>query len=243
MTDFRRSCIAQLNRFLPRRVFLLIYGTYACAKNAANLLGPYGFLRSAFRWESADRSGSPIPWFTYPAFEYIDQLDLSDKSVFEYGCGFSTMYWSRKASRVQAVEDDEVWQKAVSSKVASNTSIVLAHSPEEYANAITKPGGSYDVIIVDAAAAIRRLDCAKVARPFLRDGGFIILDDAEDNTDAAEYLRSTDLIEVDFSGFNPINSYTKTTSLFIHRSFRPKINTPFPVPSLCHPHRAKQNRN
>ena len=34
-----------------------------------------------------DKDGNPIPWYTYPAIEYLSQFDYSDKEIFEYGCG------------------------------------------------------------------------------------------------------------------------------------------------------------
>ena len=33
----------------------------------------------------ADRDGNPIPWYTYPAIEYLSQFDYSDKKIFERG--------------------------------------------------------------------------------------------------------------------------------------------------------------
>lgn len=32
-----------------------------------------------------DRDGNPIPWYTYPAIEYLSQFDVTDKDVFEFG--------------------------------------------------------------------------------------------------------------------------------------------------------------
>ena len=53
----------------------------------------------------------------------------------------------------------------------------------------------------------------------------IILDDSDRINTSQEYvravavLRQADLIQVDFYGFCPMNNYTKTTSLFLTRSF------------------------
>ncbi len=32
-----------------------------------------------------------IPWYTYPAIEYLLSIDLSEMDVFEYGCGNSRL--------------------------------------------------------------------------------------------------------------------------------------------------------
>ena len=34
-----------------------------------------------------DKDGNPIPWYTYPAIEYLSQFDYSDKKIFEFN------YW------------------------------------------------------------------------------------------------------------------------------------------------------
>ena len=35
-----------------------------------------------------DKEGNPIPWYTYPAIEYLSQFDYQDKKIFEFGCGY-----------------------------------------------------------------------------------------------------------------------------------------------------------
>ena len=47
--------------------------------------------------------GRPVPWMTYPAICYLEQLDFSQKRVFEYGCGSSTAYWAKRALRTISV--------------------------------------------------------------------------------------------------------------------------------------------
>src|SRR5205085_2766022 len=63
----------------------------------------YGYLRSAATMRSVDARGQPLPWTTYAATAFLAQLDLSDMSVFEYGCGGSTIFWGGVAKRVDTV--------------------------------------------------------------------------------------------------------------------------------------------
>ena len=37
----------------------------------------------------------PIPWYTFPAIEYLSQFDYSDKDILEFGSGNSSIYWSK----------------------------------------------------------------------------------------------------------------------------------------------------
>ena len=63
-----------------------------------------------------DRNGNPIPWYTYPAIEYLSQFDYSRKTIFEFGCGNSSLFWASRAERVVSIEDNlqwfEKWQAA-----------------------------------------------------------------------------------------------------------------------------------
>ena len=56
-----------------------------------------------------DRDGNPIPWYTYPAIEYLSQFDYSQKKIFEFGTGYSSMYWAKRAQKVISIEDKPEW--------------------------------------------------------------------------------------------------------------------------------------
>ena len=64
----------------------------------------YGQYQTMSRWECVDKEKSKIPWYTYPAIEYLNNIDFTDKIVFEYGSGNSSFYWAGKAKFVYSVE-------------------------------------------------------------------------------------------------------------------------------------------
>lgn len=170
-----------------------------------------------------DRDGNPIPWYTYPAIEYLSQFDYASKKIFEFGCGYSSAFWAARAQKVTSIEDKETWfAKWQQEFNAENLEIRLRDEGEQYENAIFEDGEKYDVIVVDGK---RREKCATVAVKALVDGGIIILDDSDRINTSEEYrkavsaLKAADLIQVDFYGFCPMNCYTKTTSVFLSRNF------------------------
>lgn len=170
-----------------------------------------------------DRDGNPIPWYTYPAIEYLLQFDYASKKIFEFGCGYSSAFWAARAQKVTSIEDKETWfAKWQQEFSAENLEIRLRDEGEQYENAIFEDGEKYDVIVVDGK---RREKCAAVAVKALIDGGIIILDDSDRINTSEEYrkavsaLKAADLIQVDFYGFCPMNCYTKTTSVFLSRNF------------------------
>ena len=61
----------------------------------------YGHLRSVRAASPVDAAGKPIPWYTYPAIDFLRQLDLSERTVFDiHGSGKSTLFWAARAARV-----------------------------------------------------------------------------------------------------------------------------------------------
>ncbi len=176
----------------------------------------YGHFYSSKQWSCVDKANNPIPWYTYPAIEYINQLDFSDKFIFEYGSGNSTLFWSKKAYQVVSVENDKQWYEKTAQYNSKNIIVKLHTNENTYIQEITKHEHEFDVIIIDGSY---RYKCAKMAINKLKSGGMIILDNSDWWVSTAKLLRSFDLIQVDMTGFSPINHYTSTTSFFLHRQF------------------------
>jgi hypothetical protein len=189
-------------------------------KTARILCLSYGHLNSVSKRRSIDARGDPLPWYTYPAIEYIRQLDFSDKSVFEYGSGNSTVFWSRIAARVVSVEDDEVWYEAIVREVGAAASVILEPDLDAFVSTIGRARTRFDVIVVDGPArGMTRLKCCKAAREHLNEGGVIILDNSDWLPESTAFLRNTGPLQVDMTGFAPLNANTGTTSFFFDRQF------------------------
>ena len=180
---------------------------------ACTLLFDYAHLASVRQRSCVDASNNPVPWYTYPAIDYLRQLDFSNCTVFEYGSGNSTLFWSSVARRVMSVEDDAKWYQVNMSRLPANCELILERDLEHYPNVIDRYPEPFDVIIVDGAARGRtRLKCAKRAIARLREGGMIILDNSDWLPESARVLRESGLIEVDMTGLAPISGHTQTTS-------------------------------
>lgn len=129
------------------------------------------------------RNGFPVsgrgeyqPWLTYPLIEYLKGFDFSQKRIFEFGAGASTLFWASRARCVESVELDRRWFNSLVKIVPSN--VVLNHQSDEisYAQKIIEADGQFDVIVVDGAERYRS---AEAALEKLIPGGMIILDNAE----------------------------------------------------------------
>jgi len=185
-----------------------------------NLDDKYGHRLSRETNQSIDSDNNPIPWITYPAFEYLDQFDLKDKSVFEWGSGNSSLYFSSKCKKITSVETDKTWFDRMKNKSTKNLELVLREI-DMAAKSIHEFDGNFDLILIDSTS--NRYECAIEASLKLKPGGLIILDNSDRHLKAAEYLNSKGYLQVDMHGFSPIVKYTSTTSLFFDRNFNWKI--------------------
>ena len=178
------------------------------------LEGAQGHALSHTEQKPVNKSNEPIPWYSYPSIEYFSNIDFRQKFVFEYGSGNSSAFWAQRCRQVISIEDDEDWCKIVSVNLHSNQKVLLVQERSQYISALADCGSKPDVIIVDGSY---RFACAEAAVQFLAPGGMVILDNSDWHPRTAAVLRTSGLIQVDFTGFNPINYYVTTTSLFLHR--------------------------
>ena len=188
---------APMHRKLSGNMEILAYG--------------YGQLRTFDINRPVDNLGEALPWFTYPAIEYLKRFNCNGWRVFEYGSGQSTIYWSRRGATVTSVEHNEQWFSEVKQKALPNATISHRSEKRSYVNAIGDGDVRFNVIVIDG---VWREDCADVCIPYLSDDGILILDNSDWYHRVAARIREQGFLEVSFSGFGPVNDYTWTTSFF-----------------------------
>lgn len=184
----------------------------------------YGHLRTLESGMCEDKNGEAIPWFTYPAIEYIAQFDLSNLVILEWGCGNSSVYFSKRCKTICSVEHNSEWFNLVMKKGLRNHHLLLAKL-EEYPEMAKKFDRKFDIIVVDGE---RRNECMEVALELLNPNGTLILDNSNRHPDIGKHLREKGFLEVDFHGFGPVGLTTWTTSFFFSSlsGFTPISNQP-----------------
>jgi SAM-dependent methyltransferase len=161
---------------------------------------------------SVQADGGPVPWMTYPALDYLSQLDFSRAVVLEYGSGGGSLWWAQRAFEVTSVESDAEWVKWIQSRAPDNLNLIGPVAGKEYVYSPLESGRSFNVIIVDGG---QRETCSFAALPHLAPGGLFILDNSDWYPEICLMLRERGLFEIDFHGFGPANDYSWTTSIFI----------------------------
>ena len=194
-----------INKLLPRQVmkYISVFEIFAFR---------YGHYVSLKTRKSLDNKHQPLPWYTYPAIEYLKQFDYRDKEVFEWGCGSSSLFWAGLAKKVTSVEDNEDWYGEVYSIKRDNMVLLFKKERENYAKAIKLSACQYDIVVIDGKY---RDECARLALQVVRSDGWIILDNSDRYPLICRMLRDAGFIQVDFCGFGPINGFTWATSVYM----------------------------
>lgn len=115
-----------------------------------------------------------MPWYTLPALQWLKEQDVSRWYVFEYGAGYSTMWWNANARFNFAVENNKTWA------FMAGSNCYFREDPNEYVNAaqfileeVSTDDGSYDCVVIDGDF---RAECVLMSRKFIHSGGYMIID-------------------------------------------------------------------
>jgi hypothetical protein len=174
-----------------------------------------GWIQSVEQQLPVDVNGNPIPWLTYSFIEFISRRIQSHHTVFEYGCGNSTLYFSQRVKMITAAENDLAWYEKFNKMIPSNVNLLYREQvyDGEYCKLAMRTGKKYDIIIVDGR---NRVNCIKNIFPALKDDGVIILDDSERNEyqEGIKFLTRKKFKSIDFWGISPGLFYNKCTTVF-----------------------------
>ncbi len=78
-----------------------------------------GWFRSLDEKRPVDKDGNPIPWFTYPAIEFLKERLTKEMTVFEYGSGSSTLFFAERVKEIISVETNKEWFNKIVNKLPS----------------------------------------------------------------------------------------------------------------------------
>lgn len=175
-----------------------------------------GWFRSVANHAPVDGAGEPIPWISYPALHFLKARTQPGWHVFEFGAGYSTLWWARRGERVVACESDASWHAQVQKLAPANVETFLAPT-NEYPSVVARYPETFDVVVLDGGD---RVLCAKSAVSALKPDGVILWDDTDraEYKEGFEFLRSQGFAQLEFVGLGPILNITKATSIF----YRPR---------------------
>lgn len=179
-----------------------------------NVLETSGWLQSLKAGRPIDRNGLPLPWLPYAAIDFIGAKINSQMRVFEWGAGYSTLWFATKVAEVVSTEDNLQWYNELQLQLPVNVKLSCANTQQEYVNAISMDTGFFDIIVIDGS---HRNDCCKVSIDKLSDNGFIVFDnsDSADFDESMNYFNQQGFFRIDFWGLIPSYLYKNCTSIFL----------------------------
>lgn len=178
-----------------------------------------GWKRSFIEGLSQDENGNFLPWMTYPAIEFLQEMVKPGAEIFEFGCGASTLFFAKKGAKVTSLETNAKWLETISQMLAARSlraEITLMTDGLEnnlYENFPKNSGQKFDFIIIDS---LKRFECAKNSLSALKPGSTIILDDSErpNYKKIFDFFASQNFTEKNFIGIEPGRLRIKKTTIF-----------------------------
>ena len=147
-------------------------------RNSESFLYTTGWLRSLAEGKPLDETGNHIPWMNYPIVNLLRERLQSSFLLFEFGSGYSTLFYSRYVKKVISVESDKYWYECVKNTLPGNAEIVFVNNDVDgdYCRASSRSGDRWDVIVVDGRD---RVNCIKRSISTLSERGVVLLDDSQ----------------------------------------------------------------
>ena len=177
-----------------------------------NMLDTSGWLRSLQSGRPVDRAGAPIPWMNYAAIDFIGAKISASMRVFEWGAGFSSLWFATRVKEVVSVEENATWYRELQPQLPSNVNLMCLPAQGDYVRAIRATTGEFDVIVIDG---VHRNECALESISRLSSNGMIVFD----NSDGADYdpsmamFNEAGFMRIDFWGLIPSYLYKNCTSI------------------------------
>lgn len=172
-------------------------------------------MRSCRENKSVDYNGNPIPWMNFPVVRLLEERLSSDLKLFEFGSGYSTLFFANRVRTVTTIENDERWYDFIKSQAPKNVELILMEEDinGNYCRTIDSTGDQYDVVIVDGSD---RTNCIKRSVSALSPKGVIILDDSQREIyiEGIEYLKRKGFKLLTFEGLKSNDSSIERTTIF-----------------------------
>jgi hypothetical protein len=144
-----------------------------------------------------DDQGNILPWYTPAFLQELLSWDIKDWEIFEWGAGYSTLWFGKHCKSVTSIESSKQWMNFLTKEVERRNltnvtiklrktnysknhfgSLKLADGGEtsQYVLAIDEDDKLYDCIIIDG---FHRNSCAFHVLKHLKLGGILIVDNMD----------------------------------------------------------------
>ena len=204
--NFRRFFPTTFQRYIAYRYLI---------RNQNSYLYLTGWIESIKEQKPVDKDGNPLPWMNFPVVKFLEERLQSNLNLFEFGSGYSTLFYASRTKNVTSVEHNKKWFSYVKSQMPENVKILLKENDTDgdYCRAILSEGEQYDVVIVDGGD---RVNCIKQCIFALSPKGVIVLDDSQrDNyQEGIEFAKSKGFKILHIEGLKALGLDIERTTVF-----------------------------
>ncbi len=188
-----------------------------------------GWFLSIKKAKSVGGEGQAIPWLTYPLISFIEPRLKKTMSMFEYGCGNSTIWFAERVGKIHSIEHNKEWYNEIRPNLPINAKITLNEIKSDqsysaitfmncsdetlYSSEISRTGQLYDVILVDG---VYRSNSIIHSINSIKKNGIIIVDNVDyvESKEATDQLKESGFKQIDFWGMCPIAHHDSCTAIF-----------------------------
>ena len=159
--------------------------------------------------------GSPLPWMNFAIIQFLEERLTKEMRLFEYGSGYSTLFYASLVGEVISVENDREWYATITRQLPDNAKVFFAAADVDgdYCRAIVGAADSIDIVVVDGRD---RVNSFKQGLLSLNETGVIILDDSmrERYKPAHDLAHENGFRAINFYGLKPQGISNERSTLF-----------------------------
>ncbi len=184
-------------------------------RNPNSYLHLSGWMQSLEAKKPTDHNGNPIPWMNYSVVNILEERLTKDLNLFEFGSGYSTLFYAKKVRAVTSVEYDDGWLNIIKSQVPDNVNMIFKQQDVDgdYCRVINSTQEKYDVVIVDGRD---RVNCIKQSVLSLSASGVMLLDDSqrERYQEGIDFAKSHGFKALNLEGLKATGTEVDRTTIF-----------------------------
>lgn len=147
-----------------------------------------------------DENKEVNPWWGRSIIDFVKKHLDNSLSVFEWGSGNSTLFWSHHVKEVVSIEHNKQWYERMLEVAPENASVKYYELKYGggYCKAILDEKREFDIILIDGRDRVR---CAQNAVLRLKEKGIIIWDNSEREAykSGYEFLKRQGFKQVEIS--------------------------------------------
>ncbi len=201
--------------YIFRSIFMIFIVYKKLIRYKKSFLHESGWIQSVKRMKPVDNNFNQVPWMNYQTINFIKERFKKDFNMFEYGSGYSTIFYANIVNRITSIEYNIDWYNKIKNEIPNNAKLIYENkfNSDCYIFAVKNDDVLYDVIIIDGRS---RVACLEACIDQLSERGVIFFDDSERD----RYRKYFDIAykrgfrSLDFQGIKPVEPELSCTTIF-----------------------------